>query len=135
MVVYHISGNFPETQLRLVIATVAFGMGIDCPHVRQIIHVGPPDNLEAYIQESGRAGRDGSNSLAVLFLIKGMLGKYVNADMKNYITNSSLCRRNLLFNNFEGYFTADFPTRCACCDICAENCSCGRCDHESFFLF
>ena len=49
----------PSSSLRVVIATVAFGMGIDCQDVRQIIHWGVPEDSEMYIQESGRAGRDG----------------------------------------------------------------------------
>ena len=48
-----------SSQLRIAIATVAFGMGIDCLDVHEIIHFGPPDNVESYIQETGRAGRNG----------------------------------------------------------------------------
>ena len=52
--------------LRVVIATVAFGMRVDCPDVQLIIHLGPPSDLESYVQEVGRGGRDGSDSYAVL---------------------------------------------------------------------
>lgn len=125
-----------ESHLRLVIATVAFGMGVDCSHVQQIIHVGPPDDLEAYIQETGRAGRDGCNSIAVIFLIKGMLRQSVDKNMKNYITNSSSCRRDSLFSAFEGFVSTVFPIPCTCCDVCAHNCHCLSCEkHESYFVF
>ena len=49
-----------ERNLRVVIATVAVGMGVDCSNVRQIIHIGLPDDVCNYIQETGQAGRDDS---------------------------------------------------------------------------
>ena len=47
----------PTSPLRVVIATIAFGMGIDCPDIRQIVHLGPPDDIEGYLQATGRACR------------------------------------------------------------------------------
>ena len=49
-------------KLRIVVATIAFGMGLDCPGVRKIIHWRPPSDLESYIQERGRTGRDGKTT-------------------------------------------------------------------------
>jgi bloom syndrome protein len=57
-------------RLRVVLATTAFGMGVDCSDVRVIIHWGPPSSLEQYSQESGRAGRDSLPSKAILLFGK-----------------------------------------------------------------
>ena len=57
----------PSSHLRIIIATVAFGMGLDCPNVRRIIHWGPPDDVESYLQETGRAKRDGNAASAVMY--------------------------------------------------------------------
>ena len=55
-----------DSHLRVVIATVAFGMGLDCPNVRRVIHWGPSEDIELYLQETGRAGRDRLPAQAIL---------------------------------------------------------------------
>lgn len=125
-----------QSSLRVVVATVAFGMGIDCADIRQIIHVGSPDDVESYIQEIGRAGRDNQRSLAALILVKG--AKHVmDATMKGYCKNESVCRRNILFSQFEGFEEAVYSS-CSCCDICKNKCtklSCPVCTAKNIFSF
>ena len=62
----------PSSTLRLIIATSAFGLGIDIPDVRQVIHWGLTSTVEEYVQESGRGGRDGLSAQAIIYQGKGV---------------------------------------------------------------
>ena len=118
-----------ESQLRIVIATVAFGMGLDCPDVRQVVHIGAPDDCESYIQETGRAGRDGLLSLATLLDTKAK--KHAKTrEILEYMDNKTECRRDFLFKNMEAYEHLDLGSKCVCCDICAKECECGSCSNK-----
>ncbi|SMN01270.1 ATP-dependent DNA helicase RecQ [uncultured Candidatus Thioglobus sp.] len=106
-----------ESTLRIVIATTAFGMGVDCPNIHQIFHWGSPSVKEEYVQEVGRAGRDGEESVATIFSEK--VGKHTSREMKEYLENSTVCRRRLLFQEFLSYSEKDITVReIKCCDIC-----------------
>ena len=115
--------------LRIVICTTAFGMGIDCPDIRRVIHWGIPTNLEEYAQETGRVGRDEQPSLAIIY--RGIGGKNATINMKTYMDNNSKCRRIVLFQNFlsfkEKVVTVCGLHRCCCCDVCGRLCVCGLC--------
>ena len=112
--------------LRIVIATTAFGMGVDIPDIRQIIHWGLPATLEEYIQEAGRSGRDGSHSVAIAY--EGNRAKNASSLVKEYEANSSLCRRRLLFRGFLMFSEEDIKAvGCMCCDVCGKLCQCSEC--------
>ena len=114
-----IIGRFKEinSNLRIVIATSAFGMGVDCPDIRQIFHWGCPSEVEEYVQETGRAGRDGEDCVVTIFAEP--VGRNVSRQMKEYLQNTTLCRRQFLFQPFLNYSESDITvTGIKCCDIC-----------------
>ena len=117
----------PNSSLRVVIATIAFGMGLDCPCVRMVLHWGPANDVDGYVQQTGRAGRDGKISHAVLYHNHGDK-RYTSKNMKNYCDNDTECRRVLLFRDFDdSTLLLPPPTKCRCCDICRHDCKCGCC--------
>lgn len=114
----------PGAQLRIVIATIAFGLGIDCADVRQVIHVGPPSDTESYIQHIGRSGRDSLPSCALLLHGKG-LRRNTAKHLIDYCYHDS-CLRDFLYADFNSYKPGSV-TGCRCCEICAKSCVCGSC--------
>ena len=96
-----IIGEFTNGQssLRVVIATIAFGMGLNCPNVRRVIHWGPANDIESYIQETGRGGRDGFLTEATLHYVTTNVGAHITSDMKSYCTKTDTCRSELLFKD------------------------------------
>lgn len=108
--------------IRLLIATIAFGMGVDCRGVHRVIHFGPSKNVESYVQETGRAGRHGHQSIAYV-LYHGVMLNHIDAHMKSFVKTKE-CRRKNILNHFE--CVSMYPEQpYLCCDNCASQCECG----------
>lgn len=112
--------------IRVLICTIAFGMSVNCKGVQRIIHLGPSKSVEAYIQESGRAGRDGSQSKALL-LYQSLMLLHGEKDMKDYVKGKYTCRRAFLMGHFDGkggkFQTSSSQSDFVCCDLCSRDTS------------
>ena len=123
--------KFLKDDINIIVATIAFGMGINKSNVRFVIHVDLPKNIEGYYQETGRAGRDGLHSEAILFYGTGdvmKLKRFAEVEGNEAQTKIMLaklekmsrfceiktCRRKYLLN----YFGDEAPDYCGSCDIC-----------------
>ena len=120
-----------DGHVRVLFATIAFGMGVNAKGVKTIIHVGPSKNLEAYVQESGRCGRGGEQSRAIV-LFNNKMCVFCDKDIKDY-TVSEECRRNILRKRFDAGSDSTSPHEFLhnCCDNCAKKCECNQADCQS----
>lgn len=125
--------QFLRDEIDIVVATVAFGMGIDKPNVRFVVHYDLPKNIESYYQETGRAGRDGLPAEALLLfgtqdivLVRQLVETGDNPDRVRIelhklntmiaLAESVTCRRQVLLN----YFGEQIENGCGNCDLCLD---------------
>ncbi len=124
--------RFINDDIQIIVATVAFGMGIDKSNVRWIIHYNMPSNVESFYQEIGRAGRDGSNAQTILFYSfadvisrRSMIQdselpfeqkELMEAKLQRMLqyAEANICRRRILIS----YFNEDIGKDCGNCDVC-----------------
>jgi ATP-dependent DNA helicase RecQ len=124
---------FNKDEVQVIVATIAFGMGIDKSNLRFILHADLPKNIEGYYQETGRAGRDGDPAHCLLFFGRGDIPKiryfidertdekerFIAVKKLNQMVGFAtynVCRRKQLL----GFFGEDYPyDNCGSCDICS----------------
>ncbi|MDX8391649.1 MAG: DNA helicase RecQ [Mariprofundaceae bacterium] len=128
-----VQDDFLHDRIRVIVATIAFGMGVDKPNVRYVVHHDMPKSVESYYQETGRAGRDGMESEALLLyssgdvnLVRRLIDNVESKDQKRievHKLNSMIgfsealtCRRRVLL----GYFGESLKKPCDNCDICLD---------------
>ncbi|MEO5997648.1 MAG: DNA helicase RecQ, partial [Chitinophagaceae bacterium] len=126
--------KFLRDEIKIIVATIAFGMGINKSNVRFVVHADMPKNLEGYYQETGRAGRDGIKSDAILFYSGGdvmKLKKFATIEGNEEQSRIMLkklnrmvafcetrsCRRKYLLN----YFNEQASEYCGSCDVCLSD--------------
>ncbi|WP_411993238.1 DNA helicase RecQ [Agarivorans sp. DSG3-1] len=125
--------QFQRDEIEVVVATVAFGMGIDKPNVRYVFHYDIPRNIEAYYQETGRAGRDGTEAEAVFLYdpadanwVRRIIEENENEQQRRVeshkfnaivaFAEAQTCRRQVLLNYFGEYLAKP----CGNCDVCLD---------------
>ena len=121
-----------KSTVRVVFATVALGMGVDIHSIRNVVHITPPYTIQAYFQETGRAGRDGKPTTAILYYNNQDIAKNkpgMQQAIRTYCQSEGKCLRNILLTSLdteEKYLKTVSPKH-LCCGVCQIECDCFMC--------
>jgi ATP-dependent DNA helicase RecQ len=138
-----IEASFFASEAGILVATCAYGMGVDKGNVRVVVHFDPPPSVESYLQESGRAGRDGKPALAVLLRngasfpdrpipfpsLLGIIAEERSSAVKRYASEAPPCRRSYLLGAM-GLALAEGYRPVSCCDACDGTAASGSADER-----
>ena len=126
-----LKGNDSSRKTRVVFATVAIGLGVNIPDVRQIIHIGAPGTLESYYQEIGRAGRDGKQAHTSLHYNGHDIAsnrRGMTEEMRMFCRENTGCLRNLILKYLgsNNLTTTKETGSHLCCSNCLNMCECNQ---------
>lgn len=142
-----VQNDFMENRFKVIVATIAFGLGVDKADIRFVVHAGLPSSLEGYYQEAGRAGRDGETAYCILLHSQSDFGlhyyfiqksraemmaqgksrgeieriidiKYKRLEKMNNYANLNSCRRKFILNYFNDPAGNKSQLSCGGCDVC-----------------
>jgi hypothetical protein len=115
--------------VRVIFATVALGMGVDIPHIRHIVHTGPPTTAKAYLQETGCAGRDGNHWACLYYNNRDIAKKKTGMqdDMCDFCSSSNTCLRKLMLKSLDYEQHILIKPLHLCCNVYEKDCTCFKC--------
>lgn len=121
----HVLSEFPkpDSVVRVVVCSVAFGLGVNIPDIRQVFNFGIPRSVEEFVQMSGRAGRDGEVAISTIYHIPSLRRRETDAAMLKYCSRDIPCRRKFLAQHFRltdyvEYAAPEIKSTPQCCDLC-----------------
>ena len=121
-----------ESTIRVVFATVALGMGVDIKNIRNVVHITPPYTIQAYFQETGRAGRDGQPATAVLHYNNRDIAKNktgMQEAVRTFCQSEFECLRKIMLTSLDTdqKYIKPLNPKHLCCGVCQLKCNCPSC--------